>query len=158
MRNFPPEDRSQNVWWRSLATQAQEWVCCRERHRREGQHYHIAVKLEHVRRWLAVKTLLQEKHGITVHFPNAHDNYYSAWRYVTKEDEEVLQSYGHPGLWNSKAPKTSKASEKRAEVGRMKSSNNPGPSAPKRRKRLSAYELSEIMSEKGIKTRTDRNC
>lgn len=74
---------------------------------------------------------------------------------MTKEDEEVLQSCDHPDLWNSKAPRTSKASEKRAEVGRMKNSNNPGPSAPKKRKRLSAYELSEIISEKGIKTRTE---
>ena len=42
----------------------------------------------------------------SVNFSNSHDNYYSAWKYVTKEDEEVLQSADHPHLWNSKPPRT----------------------------------------------------
>ena len=88
------------------------WVCCRERHTNEGQHYHMTVKLERIRRWAAVKNYLKHKHEITVHFSNVHDNYYSAWKYVTKEDEEVLQSSDHPYLWNSKPPRTHRASER----------------------------------------------
>lgn len=142
-----------------------QWVCCRERHRREGQHYHMAVKLERMRRWLAVKSFLHDKHGITVHFSNAHNNYYSAWKYVTKEDEDVIESSDHPDLWNLKAPKTTMASEKRTELGRINNSDISGPSTqpstgqqpanPKKRKRLSAFELSEIVAEKEIKTRTE---
>ena len=135
-----------------------QWACCREEHRDEGEHYHLAVKLERIRRLSAVKTLLQEKHGISVHFSNTHNNYYSAWKYVTKEDEEVLQSANHPNLWNSKPPRTDKACEKRSSIGRTRSSANAtdeGPSKPTKRKRLSAFELSEIILERGIKTRTE---
>ena len=59
------------------------WVCCRETHKNNGKHYHMAVKLERLRRWKLVKNYLKDKHGIVVHFSNTHDNYYSAWKYVT---------------------------------------------------------------------------
>ena len=83
-----------------------QWVCCRERHRHNGQHYHMAVKLKRIRRLIFAKQYLKDRCGITVNFSNSHDNYYSAWKYVTKEDEEVLQSAGHSHLWNLKPPRT----------------------------------------------------
>ena len=88
-------------------------VCCRETHKNNGKHYHIAVKLERLRRWKLGKNYLKDKHGIVVHFSNTHDNYYSAWKYVTKNDEEVLESPDHPTLWNSNA--TSNAESKRSQ-------------------------------------------
>ena len=94
-------------------------VCCIEADANECQHNHMAVKLERIRRWEAVKNYLKDKHEIIVHFSNAHDNYYSAWKYVTKEDEEVLQSSDHPYLWNSKPPGSNRASETRTSQGRL---------------------------------------
>ena len=85
------------------------WVCSRESHGNGGFHYHMALKLDRCRRWLCSKKYLKEQHSISVHFSDLHYNYYSAWKYVTKEDEHVLESNGHPNLWNSKAPKTSTA-------------------------------------------------
>ena len=90
-----------------------------------------------------MKTLLLEKHGISVHFSNSHNNYYSAWKYATKEDVEVLQSANHPNLWNSKPPRTDKACEKRSSIGTTRSSANAtdeGPWIPTKRKRLYAVE------------------
>ena len=37
--------------------------------------------------------------GINVHFSNHHVNYFTAWQYVTEEDD-VLLSPDHPDLWN----------------------------------------------------------
>ena len=132
-----------------------QWACCREEHRDVGEHYHLAVELARIRRRSAVKTLLLEKHGISVHFSNTHNNYYSAWKYATKEDLEVLQSANHPNLWNSKPPRTDKACEKKSSIGTTRSSANAtdeGPWIPTKRKRLSAVEVSEIILEGGIKT------
>ena len=134
-----------------------QWVCCRERHRHNGQHYHMAIKLEHIRKTI----LLKDKHGITVNFSIPHDNYYSAWKYVTKQDEEVLQSADHPQLWNSKLPRTRRASEARAGHGRLRYSQHQteqsehGSSKQKKRKRMSAFELSQIIVENEITTLTE---
>ena len=42
-----------------------------------------------------------------------HHNYYSAWTYVTKEDENFIESVGHPDLKNAGEPKTTAASRAR---------------------------------------------
>lgn len=76
-------------------------------HRRTGGvHYHVSIKLDRVQRWLASNKILQEQHGISVHFSSVHVNYYSAWKYVTKEDGEYEQSDKHPDLTSSQAPST----------------------------------------------------
>ena len=147
--------------FQATCTGVMQWVCCRERHSVRGQHYHMAVKLKKLRRWSAVKSYLREKEGITVHFSNAHNNYFTAWRYVTKEDEEALESPDHPYLWNSKPPRTQKASEKRASDGRTNALELNEECAstavhnPRKRNRLSAFDLSEIIVQKEIKTRTE---
>ena len=50
---------------------------------------------------------------------NTHNNYYSvSWKYVTNEDEEVLQSADHPNLWNSKPRDISHVKRDLALIGR----------------------------------------
>ena len=138
-----------------------QWVCCRERHKHNGQHYHMAVKLERIRRWISAKQYLEDKHGIAVNFSNTHDNYYSAWKYVTKEDEEVLQSADHPHLWNSKSPPPHMVSRARASYGQLRYSHDQNEqselrsSKQKKRKHMSAYELSQIIVENGITMQTE---
>ena len=51
---------------------------------------------------LPAKNYLKDQHDISVHFSNLHYNYYSAWKYVIKEDKQVLQSENLPDLWHSK--------------------------------------------------------
>ena len=55
---------------------------------------------------------------VAVNFSNRHHNYYSAWRYVTKEDPNYEQSEGHPDLSDGE-PKTSKASKRTVEARRL---------------------------------------
>lgn len=156
-----------------------QWVCCREPHIHGGSHYHLAIKLDRCQRWLQSKQYLQSQHDISVHFSNLHHNYFSAWKYVTKSDEQVLESEGHPDLWNSKPPKTNKAcSRKRQSRNEQRENHTRSRSTSLdsehddeestcseketnknkrkgRRKRLSAFELSEIIVERGIQTRTE---
>lgn len=124
-----------------------QWVCCQEEHKENGgHHYHMAVKLRKPRRWCKVKKYLQSEFNIVTHFSANHSNYFSAWKYVTKEDTNFLQSKSHPDLVDAVSPQTSKASAskiaKRAGKGR------------RGRKRLGAFEVSEIVVSKNIKTRT----
>lgn len=146
-----------------------QWVCSMEKHkkRRRGQsgfHFHMAVKLSKLKRWLPVRRYLEEHHGIQVNFSNKHGNYYSAWQYVTKEDTGAIFSEGHPDLTNG-APQTMAASEARSQRNTQATQGNeecpatqPEAESKKNtlrsRKRLSAFDVSEIAVVKGIKTRT----
>ena len=47
--------------------------------------------------------------GISVHFSDIHRNYFSAWKYVTKQDNEFVESPGNLDLSDG-LPKTTKAS------------------------------------------------
>ena len=139
-----------------------QWVCCRENHTTSevAQHYHMAVKLTHCMRWLASKRFLQERHGISVHFSASHSNYYTAWQYVNKEDAQVLQSESHPDLWNQGPPRTIAASAQRmrqraTSLGSQNDSGHVEGTKRPKRKRISAYEVSQIILERGIKTRTE---
>ena len=103
--------------------------------------YHMCVKLSKIHRWLQVKKFLQNTTHIICHFSNVHSNYYSAWQYVTKDDTSYIQSTAHPDLVNSGTP-TSESCQ----------GNSKG---KRKRRRLSAFEVSEIIVSKKIKSRTE---
>ena len=63
--------------------------------------YHMAIKLYRIQRWLLVIKSLEEAHNIVVHFSGPHPNYYMAYRYITKEDEDTVHSADHPVLINN---------------------------------------------------------
>ena len=90
-----------------------------------------------------------------VNFSDRHDNYYSAWRYTTKEDSSSLQSMNHPDLRNVGAPITTKAScalrERRLGEGDEDASYKKG----KRKRWLSIFDVSQIAVGWGIKTRLE---
>ena len=48
-----------------------------------------------------IRNYLELTHGIKVNFSGTHVNYYSAWRYTTKDDDQYIQSKNHPDLTNS---------------------------------------------------------
>ena len=160
-----------------------QWCCSKEHHTITGGiHYHMCVKLKNCQRWLPVKKFLADFHGISVHFSNHHANYYTAWRYVIKEDDSAEESEGHPDLKNSNGPRTMNAhiatralrrkhntqdtrdcvnndEDRRIsedEMPTMTNSYSEGkPTKAKRRKRLSTFEFSQIIVEKGLENRTD---
>ena len=131
-----------------------QWVCSKENHKESGFHYHMAVKLTGRRRWRRVRSLIHDNHGVNVNFSNHHDNYYSAWRYTTKEDLQYIQSEGHPDLSNSCPPRTSRATDewRRGAGSRGGGRGNKG---KKRKRQLSAYEVSQIVVRQGIKSRLE---
>ena len=132
-----------------------QWCCSEKNHEEGGTHYHVAMKLKRVTRWIGSKKYLKERHGITVHYSNRHHNYYSAWRYVTKSDESYEESEGHPDLKNNGKPKTSKASETVKENGRKRRSKSVNRKGKKAKKRLTALEVSQVMLTKKITTMTE---
>ena len=61
-------------------------------------HNTVSVKLDRNQRWLSSKEFLRNEYGINANYSSKHHNYYSAWTYVTKEDENFVESAGHPAL------------------------------------------------------------
>ena len=84
------------------------WACCLESHQNGGDHYHLALKLSGSKRWKSVKDYMQNIKGIVVNFSDTHQNYYTAFRYITKSDPNIFLSQTHPNLQEMNPPKTSK--------------------------------------------------
>ena len=123
-----------------------QWVCAREQHQTNGEHYHMALKLDRVQRWLRVKQHLQQSHSIVVHFSSNHVNYYSAWLYVTKEDAEHLHSPDHPILANP--PQTLQASQANSQR-----SGDGVPTKKVKKVRLTGLDVGEICIASDVKNR-----
>lgn len=97
-------------------------------------------------------------------------------KYVTKSDEQVLESSNHPDLWNSKPLRTTEASStviaKSHNVANdcssdgsedemhnsdkvCESTGRSRDAPPKKKRRMSRYKLTQIIINKGIKNRLD---
>jgi hypothetical protein len=71
--------------------EVQHWAYCLEPHEiTSGLHYHLCVKLSRPKRWKLVKEKMMHNHGVVVHFSDQHNNYHSAYKYVTKKDTDVF--------------------------------------------------------------------
>lgn len=83
-----------------------------------------------------------------------HNTYYSAYKYVTKEDKEALHSQQHPDL--SSVPRTEKAlaSKKRKARGESSRRLKQG----RKEKCLSVYDVTQIILAKKITTRLQLVC
>ena len=91
------------------------WVCSMENHTSGGNHFHMSVLLDRLKRWKGVKNMMHELHHIVLHFSDFHTNYQTAWNYVVKEDKEYIESPNHKKMDTNCAPRTSRASAKRKE-------------------------------------------
>ena len=76
----------------------EHWACCLEPHKKEGEPFHLCVKLSEPRRWKPIKEAVSDKHGIILHFSAKLDNYYTAFKFAIKIDKEVLMSPRHPNF------------------------------------------------------------
>ena len=63
-----------------------------------GLLLHCSAKLSGSKRWKAVKDTLNKESGIQVHFSDPHDNYWSAFKYITKSDPNIYRSSSHPNM------------------------------------------------------------
>ena len=74
-----------------------------------GSYFQMALKLNRNKQRLPSKRFLLERCGISFHFSGIHRNYFSAWKYLTKQDKEFVESPGYPDLSDG-LPKTTKES------------------------------------------------
>ena len=163
-----------------------QWCCSLEQHNiiSAGVHYHMAIKFDRNKRWISTERFLLERRGISIQFSEIHTNYYSAWKYVTKEDKHYMyiQSLDHPDLTNMGPPRTmmasiavqsrskGKASHDADDAGKNTSdesdvghnhtrvtmdSDADNNKAKRRKQRMTSYELAEIVLAKSIKSRTE---
>ena len=102
-----------------------------------------------------MRNFLDEKYGIQVNFSHKHNTYYSAYRYVTKQDSDALHSTSHPDLRD--APKTEKAIAAKKRKGK-----NPERGSAKKKNRkekhLSIYGVAQLIQAKKITTRLELVC
>ena len=105
---------------------AENWACCLEEHEdTSGYHCHACVRLSGPKRWDPVKRRLHEMFGIQVNFSESHENYYSAYKYVYKNDPDVYKSANHPDLQELGSPTTKKCmSAYRQKCGKRKLDKN----------------------------------
>ena len=153
---FPTRESFANVVVNAFSDQVivTRWVCSREKHAEVGEHYHIAVKLDRNRRWLRVKSSLKASHGITVNFSSEHSNYYSAWRYVTKSDQDYVQSPDHPDLTSSAPPRTMAATQRKRQ-NKNADANANKPKKVLKEIRLTNLAVSDLILKNNIKTRPE---
>ena len=84
-----------------------------------------------------------------MNFSNAHTNYFSALRYVIKDNSSYIESNGHPYLTNQSVPRTTSATAtilSRQGKRAIKRSRNT---------RMSVYDISQLVVAKKIKNRLE---
>ena len=140
--------------FKSVQAKVSNWVCCLERHNTSGVHCHMAVKLDKNQRWLAVKDKIKNDFGVTLNFSRNHSNYYSARKYVTKQDQIYVESLGDPDLHTASTPQTTQASQCRMGGVKRKQQNRKS-DKEKKVKCLTNFEVSELLVKKGIKSRLE---
>ena len=75
--------------------------------------------------WGPVKRRLHEMFGIQMNFSESHENYYSAYKYVCKNDPDVYKSVNHPDLQELGSSTTKKCmSAYRQKCGKRKLDKN----------------------------------
>jgi hypothetical protein len=143
----------------------EHWACCLEQHSDGGgYHYHLALKLTGPKKWLQSKRALQRKYGIVVNFSD-HDGYYTAYRYISKFDENVYHSPNHPNLDEIGSPKTKNCQrayrQRRANNQTATSTTTAqgdrdrlGSPPEKKFKRLCNIDVSEFIQKHNIKNQT----
>lgn len=141
----------------------EHWAACLENHPQTGGvHYHCCVKLTAVKKWGAVRKFLKTKHDIDVNFSAKHDYYYSAYKYVIKDDADVVRSPGHPNLEEIGSPRTKAstiayrrkrkiAKEQKEQQGTSSSTSAPQPA----KRRLSNLDVSDFIVANKIHDRKE---
>ena len=147
--------------WQNRRIRVLQWVVSLEGHENSdvsssggsNLNHHMAIKVSNRAKWLQVRNFLDEKYGIQVNFSDKHNTYYSAYRYVTKEDSGALHSTSHPDLRD--APKTEKA----IAAKKIKGKSERGSAKKKNRKEkcLSIYDVAQLIQAKKI-TRLELVC
>ena len=132
----------------------QYWTCAKQKHQNGGVHYHVALKFTGPKRWKSVQESISLKEGVVVTFWDNYDNYYSAHRYICKDDDSVHQNKHHPNLDEVASPRTKKSTQayRQARKSYAQENRTDAPQKKKQkatsRKRLTQFEVSEFLLKK----------
>ena len=107
-------------------------------------HFHMAIKLSNTSRWQAIRKLVDNKYGIKLNFSNKHENYYTAYEYVVKEDPDFILSADHPDLSNATPPCSTNTTHQRKKGGKV--------GKDKKCKQFSTFDIVCIIQNKKIQT------
>ena len=144
-----------NAFEQLCVARVEYWVVSEEKHHDNEEtsefptHFHMAVKLTTRARWSRVRSHLQSTFNIQVNFSSNHNTYYSAFKYVTKEDANFVVSSCNPDLKDP--PRTEKAIAAKKAAGKATGRKL----AKKKRERYSTIDVVEIIREHGIKSRLE---
>jgi len=140
------------------------WACCLEKHQDGGSHYHLSLKLNGVKKWHQVKCNINREENIVVHFSSKPSYYIAAYRYITKEDENVYHSEGHPNLENMNSPPTKNCTLAYREKKRLQRANSDTPTSssssssrtrpPLKKRRLTNLEVADFIINNKIQNST----
>ena len=72
---------------------------------------YVALKLSGPKRWLSVKNVLNTHYDMVVSFSKSHHNYYSAYKFITNIDTEVIHSGKHPNLKEMGSPRAKQSTK-----------------------------------------------
>ena len=112
----------------------------------------MAIKLEKRVRWFQVRKYLDENFGIKVNSSDNHTTYYSAYRYVTKEDKDALHSPCYPDSTDvppqTESAVATKKRKAKAKQQRRKSKKRGGD-------RLSTFDVCQLVQAKSISSRLE---
>ena len=94
-------------------------------------------------------------------FSDNHDNYYSGYRYICKDDDSVHHSKHHPKLDDAASPRTKKSTQAYRQARKSYAQENPtdAPQTKKQkttcRKRLTQFEASGFLLKSNIRRDTE---
>ena len=152
----PTRRQFANIWMNAFGPNfVSQWACSLEKHKEESKkfHFHLAIKLNRLKRWKMIKEQVVRESGTVCHFRKFHTNYYDAFKYVTKKDTDYVTSEGHPDLIN--VPRTMGASTKRRHSAIADEVGECSRPVEKQTKRLDLIQLYDIIVEKGLRTEKD---
>ena len=120
-----------------------------ESHQNGGDHYHCSIKLSGSKRWKAVKDTLKKESQ--VHFSDADNNYWSVFKYITKNDPNIFLSSNHPNMQEMSSPETKVCVQAIRQKRKSRSTDTSGDQVstttkPPKTVRLSNLEVSEFIT------------
>ena len=99
------------------------------------------------RQWLSVRNYISQHYRIQVNCSRQTGNYYSAWEYCTKVDENYVQSENHPDF--TCAPRTSAAKKRKQAAAKHTKNGEP----QKKKKSFDALDLQHILIKNCLKAK-----
>ena len=127
-----------------------QWCCTDENHKEGGMHYHMAMKLKRVTSWIGSEKYLKERHGIPVVMTTT-----TVPGVTSQKVTKVMKKVKVTRTW--KTMECQKLAKPKKQWRKMVGKGGPrGSTEMERRlkKRLTAFELSQVMLPKKIKTMT----